>query len=84
MSEDEFATATLADIYARQGHYDRALAIYTRLVQKTPEDNELAARLRALMAQAALQEPPPGGCSQTRVEKLERLLAQVRRRRRRS
>ena len=84
VSEDEFATATLADIYARQGHYEKAVAIYERLLQKAPDDHELAARLRALIAEAATHAPSAPDHRQRRLEDLERLLTQVRRRRRRS
>ena len=82
MSDEEFATATLADLYAQQGHFDKALEIYERLVQKNPDDPELAARFRAAIAQAAVETPNARGDRRGRLERLEALLTRVRRRRR--
>ncbi|MFW6079772.1 MAG: tetratricopeptide repeat protein [Gemmatimonadota bacterium] len=38
-------TATMADLYARQGLYDRAAEIYRDLLAKRPDDEELSHRL---------------------------------------
>ncbi len=47
-SGDQVITETLAEIYAGQGLYERAAAVYRRLVEARPGDERLAARLREL------------------------------------
>ncbi len=44
----EIATSTLAEIYAQQGLHARALAIYRKLARRTPQDEEVAARVAEL------------------------------------
>ena len=44
----EIATGTLAEIYAQQGLYDRALEIYRRIAQRSPADDRVAARIAEL------------------------------------
>ena len=46
--EKEFETETMAQIYADQGHFDKAAAIYRRLLIQTPERNDLRSRLQAI------------------------------------
>ncbi|MDX1624386.1 MAG: hypothetical protein R3199_10460 [Gemmatimonadota bacterium] len=55
----EIATSTLAEIYAQQGLYDRALTIYRKLQGRNPEDEEIAARIAELV-QAAEEADPAG------------------------
>lgn len=44
MAQDsEIRTATMAKIYAAQGHYDKAAEIYRDLLQQDPERNDLTA-----------------------------------------
>ncbi len=74
-------TATLAEIYARQGHLDRARAIYEELLAESPGDADLQRRLRELTAQA--EEAHAATAQEARVERLKRLLSRVRARRRR-
>ncbi len=45
--EKEFETETMAQIYADQGHYEKAAAIYRRLLQEAPERADLSDRLKA-------------------------------------
>lgn len=40
-----FITHTLGDIYRLQGHYQRAFEVYSRLLERNPDDKALAARL---------------------------------------
>ena len=47
-AEKDFETETMARIYADQGHYDKAAAIYRRLLMQTPERDDLRGRLEAL------------------------------------
>ncbi len=83
MSNESFETATLADLYARQGHYDRARAIYERLTRECPEDHALAARFQAMLALALGSERDSAGATRDRrLATLQRLLTRVRNRRR--
>lgn len=43
-----FNTATVAELYLRQGHPSRALAIYRRIVRNDPQNHGAARRLRQL------------------------------------
>ena len=45
---DQVITETLAEIYASQGLYERAAAVYRRLVTQRPADDRLQARLAEL------------------------------------
>jgi tetratricopeptide (TPR) repeat protein len=42
------ATATLAEIYAGQGMFDRAIDIYQRLLERDPGNEVIRSRLAAL------------------------------------
>lgn len=44
----EIATSTLAEIYEKQGLYDRAIAIWRKLARRAPEDREIAERIEDL------------------------------------
>ncbi len=46
-------TPTMAEIYAEQGHYRQAMAIYRKLLEQEPENQKWRARLEELKAQAA-------------------------------
>lgn len=46
--EPEIATGTLAEIYAQQGLYDRALEIYRRMERRRPDDPEIGRRIAAI------------------------------------
>ena len=48
--ETEFETETMALIYARQGHYDKAVAIYRHLLSQAPEREDLRHQLGTLEA----------------------------------
>lgn len=41
-------TRTMGDIYARQGFYERAVDVFEHLLEESPEDDEIAARLAEL------------------------------------
>jgi hypothetical protein len=43
-------TETMAELYARQGHFGDALAVYRHLVERQPNDRRLADRVRELEA----------------------------------
>ncbi len=45
---DRLLTKTLADIYFKQGHFDKAYEIYKALSEKNPSDPEIQERLQEL------------------------------------
>lgn len=53
----EIATSTLAEIYAEQGLFDRALRIYRRIADRVPDDPRVQARIAELTAAARAEEP---------------------------
>lgn len=65
--EPLFATATVADLYIRQGYPGKARRIYLDLLQRQPEDQSLLDRLaqvESLLAdQAAVSELEPEGAT---------------------
>jgi hypothetical protein len=74
-------TATLAEIYARQGQTRAACEIYAELVAAHPEDAALRDRLVALLAEQATMDGDDR--TRARTDRLRALLARVRARRRR-
>lgn len=63
-ADGDLATSTLAEIYAQQGLYERALAIYERIALRTPHDASIAERIVALtrrLEKAGTALPPDRG-----------------------
>jgi HD-GYP domain-containing protein (c-di-GMP phosphodiesterase class II) len=57
---DEVVTETIAELYARQGLYERAAAVYRELLDRNPDDRRLRAKLEELeRPHAAEPEAPP-------------------------
>jgi len=48
--EKEFETETMAQIYADQGHYEKAAVIYRRLLMQSPAREDLQERLKDVEA----------------------------------
>jgi hypothetical protein len=72
MADDkEFETETMARIYTEQGHYDKAAAIYRRLLMQTPERDDLRDRLESV---EALQKTADTGGLADRVSEWVQLL----------
>jgi len=46
----EVVTETMAELYARQGFYDRAIEVYRQLIDQVPDDVRLRERLREIEA----------------------------------
>lgn len=78
-SEDDgdlVITETLAEIYASQGLYDRAAAVYRRLMEQHPDDDRLHARLAELESTTDWgdsDEPASGDAEDDREAFLERV-----------
>lgn len=77
---DDLATTTLAEIYAQQGLYERALAIYERLADRSPDDPLVRQRIETLAeevsrvddaspaAPALVDTPSPGEATEEDIE----------------
>ena len=62
-------TATMADLYAKQGAHDKAREIYKSILQREPGNADVKSKLDAL-----------GGARNPKVDKLEQWLAKVKKR----
>ncbi|NOY44782.1 MAG: tetratricopeptide repeat protein [Deltaproteobacteria bacterium] len=74
--EDEkppMASKTLAEIHARQGDVEGAVAIYREVLARDPDDVEARERLRQLLG--TTEEPRPTGAVGRLAEWLERVRA---------
>ena len=71
-------TATMAEIYAKQGHLAQAMDIYRKLIQKHPEQVKYQARLTQLEDQekTARPETEPAGMLLTRLAALKQAALQ--------
>jgi len=47
--EDELATATIAELYAKQGLFDKAIKVYEQLFEANPDNRELKFRYEQLL-----------------------------------
>jgi len=45
----EIETPTMAEIYASQGHFDRALAVYRRIIERHPNETQYRERIEELL-----------------------------------
>ena len=68
-------TPTLAEIYASQGQFERALEVYTQVLAGDPDNHEVQARVREISAILA----PPGSATERRIRHLEAWLDKIRR-----
>ncbi len=76
----ELDSTTLADIYSRQGHYSKALAIYRRLLRMAPHNELLRRKVAELQEQDRKQRDLDGDVDLAvadRVETLEVIEAQI-------
>jgi len=57
--DEEVVTETIAELYARQGFYDRAAEVYRELIRRRGGDPDLSLRLAEVEALAAGETPQP-------------------------
>lgn len=77
----ELDSTTLAEIYARQGHYSKALGVYRRLLKISPQNEMLrrkVAELQTLERKQREQDENVDLAIADRVETLEVIEAQIR------
>lgn len=75
-------TATLAEMYLSQGHVDQALGVYQDLVAKHPDHPQWSGRLREIQAMKKPAKKESGANAENKFIFLEKLLGQIRERRR--
>jgi pentatricopeptide repeat protein len=76
--EDLTTTITMADLYARQGHYDQAREIYERMLERDPGNRELRQKLDVLPGAAPPASAPAADSTRTQaVTRLESWLSKV-------
>lgn len=80
-SAEETDSETLAELYIKQGHPEKGLEVYRRLVEKDPDNMKLHERIMALEERAAPQETPAQASRKARIRRLEGWLSVVRERR---
>jgi tetratricopeptide (TPR) repeat protein len=85
----EIETPTMAEIYASQGHFDQALAVYRRIVERHPQETQYRERIEELLMlaraageparPAAAGHPAAGGydADERTIQVLEAWLAEI-------
>jgi Tfp pilus assembly protein PilF len=79
---EETDSETLAELYIKQGHRDKGLEVYRRLVEKDPDNMKLHERIMALEEGEASPETPAQASRKARIRRLEGWLSVIRERRR--
>lgn len=59
--EDDLATVSMADLFVTQGHYQRGIEIYRRILDRNPDHAEAAAKLDNALTLDRLLSPQRGG-----------------------
>ncbi len=54
----EIETPTMAEIYASQGHFDQALSVYRKIVERQPNDTQYRERIEELLILARAAAAP--------------------------
>jgi tetratricopeptide (TPR) repeat protein len=80
-SAEETDSETLAELYLTQGHREKGLEVYRRLVEKDPDNMKLHERIMALEEAGASQETPVQASRKARIRRLEGWLSVIRERR---
>lgn len=78
---EETDSETLAELYIKQGHRDKGLEVYRRLVEKDPDNMKLHERIMALEEGEASKETPAQASRKARIRRLEGWLSVIRERR---
>ncbi len=79
---DEIETPTMAELYASQGHLDRAVAVYRNLLVRTPNETQYRERIEELemLANAAALPKAPAARDLSREAGEDGLSAETRKR----
>lgn len=76
-ADEELATGSLADLYVAQGHYQRGIVIYRRLLERAPFDKDLAAKLDKAVMLERLLAPPAVDSEAVKSEVVHHVLART-------
>ena len=57
MEDTQFYTATMAQVYAEQGHTEKAIEIYRYILQREPERNDIADALKKIEEKLSNETP---------------------------
>jgi pentatricopeptide repeat protein len=57
VEDTEFYTATMASLYARQGHYEKAAEIYRYLLEQEPQRGDVAEALLEIEKKLSQKTP---------------------------
>ncbi|MEW6682199.1 MAG: tetratricopeptide repeat protein [Nitrospirota bacterium] len=74
-ADEELATVSLADLYVAQGHYQRAIAVYRRILERTPNDAEVAAKLENAVTLERLLAPQAVDAEVMKADLVHQVLA---------
>ena len=80
-SAEETDSETLAELYIKQGHREKGLDVYRRLVERDPDNMKLHERIMALEEGEASKETPAQASRKARIRRLEGWLSVIRERR---
>ncbi|HEU5163689.1 MAG TPA: tetratricopeptide repeat protein [Thermoanaerobaculia bacterium] len=69
IADDQTATLTMAELYAKQGHDDAAREIYERVLERDPGNEDVRARLTALSSSPAARPSSPRNETAARLER---------------
>jgi tetratricopeptide (TPR) repeat protein len=58
---EDLASVTLADLYVSQGHIDKGIEIYRRILEKYPQDEKIRVKLAGAERQLVDRSPGPSG-----------------------
>ena len=78
---EETDSETLAELYIAQGHRDKGLEVYRRLVEKDPDNMKLHERIMTLEEGGSSQETPAQASRKARLRRLDGWLSVIRERR---
>jgi tetratricopeptide (TPR) repeat protein len=75
VADDELATLSLADLYVAQGHYQQGIAVYRRLLERTPHDAEIGAKLENALTLERLLAPQAVDAEAVKTDLVHQVLA---------
>jgi tetratricopeptide (TPR) repeat protein len=75
--EDDLATVSMADLFVAQGHYQRGIEIYRRILDRNPGHVEATAKLDNALTLDRLLSPQRGGGEALRTDVVRSVLGGV-------
>ena len=75
--EDDLATISMADLFVAQGHYQRGIEIYRRILDRNPDHAEAAAKLESTLTLDRLLMPQRSGGDALKADVVRSVLGRV-------